>query len=144
MAEVPAFTISTDKQLLNISYIHRFLAKTYWAENIPFETVERSIAGSLCFGVYRAGEQVGFARVVTDTATFAYLADVFIDNRFRGQGLSKQLMETIMTHPSLQGLRRFMPATRDAHGLYVQFGFSPLNFPERWMQINDPDIYKKR
>lgn len=106
------------------------------------ETVQQSIDNSISFGVFHLGRQIGFARVITDKATFAYVADVFIDEAYRGQGLSKWLMEEIMTHPDLQGLRRMMLATRDAHGLYTQFGFSELTFPERWMQIHNPDIYK--
>jgi GNAT superfamily N-acetyltransferase len=136
------FTLSTDKTRLDTGYIHRFLSTSYWAENIPPEVVQRSIEGSLCFGVYEGGRQIGFARVITDGATFAYLADVFIDENFRGRGLSKWLLECIMTYPSLQGLRRFMLATKDAHGLHRQFGFTALTAVERWMQIYQPDIYK--
>ncbi len=136
-----AYTISTDKARLDIAYIHAFLRTSYWAENIPVETVRKSIEGSLCFGVYEGSRQVGFARVVTDCATFGYLADVFIDADRRGRGLSKWLMETIMQHPGLQGLRRFMLATRDAHGLYAQYGFTPLGLPERWMNIHKPGLY---
>lgn len=97
----------------------------------------------MCFGIYIDRKQIGFARVVTDAATFAYLADVFVDKQYRGKKLSKWLMEVIVSHPDLQGLRRFMLATRDAHGLYEQFGFTQLAFPERWMQIHRPDVYKK-
>lgn len=136
------FTLSTDKNRLDTGYIHRFLSTSYWAENIPPEVVQRSIEGALCFGVYEGRRQIGFARVITDGATFAYLADVFIDENFRGRGLSKWLLECIMTYPSLQGLRRFMLATKDAHGLYRQFGFTSLTAAERWMQIHQPDIYK--
>lgn len=137
------YTISTDKSFLDVDYIHFFLSKTYWAENIPKEVVERSINGSLCFGVYHLQKQVGFARVITDEATFAYLCDVFIDDAHRGKGLSKRLMETITAYPTLQGLRRFMLATKDAHGLYQQFGFAPLTFTDRWMHIHQPDVYKR-
>jgi GNAT superfamily N-acetyltransferase len=111
------FRISTDPALLNIDVIHQFLSHSYWAENIPVEIVKKSIAGSICFGVYHHELQIGFARVVTDKATFAYLADVFIDEKFRGLGLSKWLMETIISHHELAGLRRWMLGTRDAHGL---------------------------
>jgi GNAT superfamily N-acetyltransferase len=128
---------------MNIPYIQQYLSRSYWAEGIPVETVKRAIEGSLCFGVYHHDVQVGFARVVTDAATFAYLADVFIDEKHRSKGLSKWLMQVIMDHESLQGLRRFMLATRDAHGLYKQFGFAQLTNPERLMQIVVPDIYKK-
>lgn len=137
------YTISTNKEKIDLNYVHQFLTHSYWAENIPIEVVRRSIQGALCFGVYHKEQQIGFARVVTDEATFAYLADVFIDENFRGRSLSKWLMETIMSYPTLQGLRRFMLATRDAHGLYKQFGFTPLNNADRWMQIHHPDVYQK-
>lgn len=137
------YTISTDKDILNIPYIHAFLTTSYWAEGIPVETVQRSIAGSLCFGVYKGEQQVGFARVISDEATFAYLADVFIDEMQRGKGLSKWLVEVILQYPTLQGIRRFELRTRDAHGLYAQFGFTPLTNPEIYMQIRFPDVYKK-
>ena len=136
------FAITTETSFFNVEFIHAFLSKSYWAENIPLETVQRSIDNSLCFGVFHLGRQIGFARVITDKTTFGYLADVFIDEAYRGQGLSKWLMEEIMAHPDLQGLRRMMLATRDANGLYAKFGFSELTFPERWMQIHKPDIYK--
>lgn len=138
------FAITTETSFFNVEFIHAFLSKSYWAENIPLETVQRSIDNSLCFGVFHLGRQIGFARVITDNATFGYLADVFIDEAYRGQGLSKWLMEEIMAHPDLQGLRRMMLATRDANGLYAKFGFSELTFPERWMQIHKPDIYKQQ
>jgi len=138
-----AYSISTDKERLDIPYIHSFLAGSYWAANIPLETVEKSIAGSLCFGVYEGDKQVGFARVITDQATFGYLADVFIDEAQRGRGLSKWLMQTILAHPGLQGLRRFMLATHDAHGLYAQYGFTALTFVDRWMNIHKPDLYRQ-
>lgn len=138
------FSISTQKERINLDYVHRFLRSSYWAENIPKETVRRCIEGSLCFGVYFKSQQIGFARVVTDGASFAYLCDVFIDETYRGRGLSKWLMTVIVAHPDLQGLRRFLLATKDAHGLYKQFGFAPLTFVDRWMQIHQPDIYKQR
>jgi GNAT superfamily N-acetyltransferase len=136
------FAITTETSFFNVDFVHAFLSKSYWAENIPLETVQRSIDNSLCFGVFHLGRQIGFARVISDKTTFAYLADVFIDEAYRGQGLSKWLMEEIMAHPDLQGLRRMMLATRDAHGLYAQFGFEPLTFTDRWMQIHKPGIYK--
>ncbi|MBL7741269.1 MAG: GNAT family N-acetyltransferase [Chitinophagaceae bacterium] len=138
------FSISTDKNKLDIDFIHGFLTCSYWAENISRDIIERSIRSSLSFGVYFQDKQVGFARMITDEATFAYLADVFIDEPFRGKGLSKWLMEVILSHPDLQGLRRMMLATRDAHGLYSRFGFTAITHPERWMQIHDPGIYKKQ
>ncbi len=137
------YLITTDSALFNLEYIHNFLTHSYWAQGIPVETVKRSIENSLCFGVFHLHQQIGFARMITDKATFAYLADVFIDEAYRGKGLSKWLMEHIMLHPELQGLRRMMLATRDAHGLYAQFGFTPLNYVDRWMNIHRPDIYKK-
>ena len=136
------FSISTDKTKLNIGVIYNYLSKeSYWAKNIPMQTVKKSIKGSCCFGVYHKSEQVGFARVVTDHATFGYIADVFILDEYRGKGLSKWLMETIMNHPELQGLRRWMLATRDAHGLYAQFGFLPLDKPERIMGLKPFEEY---
>jgi GNAT superfamily N-acetyltransferase len=143
------YSISTDKNKMDIDFIHSFLTRSYWAEGITKEIISRSIKGSLCFGVFStdkqavpAGRQVGFARMITDESTFAYLADVFIDDDHRGKGLSKWLMEVILSYPGLRGLRRIMLATRDAHGLYSQFGFTPLTIPERWMQIHNPDVYK--
>ena len=136
--------ISSSKPLLQLTVIHDFLKKSYWAKDIPIEIVKRSIENSLCFGVYEDGKQVGFARVISDYATFAYLADVFILEEYRGRGLSKQLMDAIMAHPDLQGLRKFLLATRDAHGLYAQYGFKPLAMPDRVMEINKKDIYTNR
>lgn len=144
------YNISTDKNKMDIDFIHAFLTSSYWAEGISKEIISKSIGGSLCFGLYfkenanlPSGRQVGFARMITDGATFAYLADVFIDETHRGKGLSKWLMEVILSYPDLQGLRRIMLGTKDAHGLYTQFGFVSLNTPERWMQIHNPDVYKK-
>lgn len=129
------YTISTDKSHLDIPLIHQFLSQeSYWAQNIPLDVVQRSIDNSLCFGMYCHDQQVGFARVITDQATFAYLADVFVLPEHRGLGLSKQLMETISNWPALQGLRRWMLATRDAHALYNQFGFMALDQPDLIMQ----------
>jgi len=138
-----SFSISTDKSKIDVGYVHQFLSNSYWAQDIPMDVVRRSIDGSLCFGVYHNEKQIGFARVITDEASFAYLCDVFIDEHYRRKGLSKWLMEIILNYPGLQGLRRFMLATKDAHGLYQQFGFVPLTFPERWMHIHQPDVYKK-
>ena len=135
--------IDTDKARLDVDVIHGFLRESYWATGIPRAVVERSIVGSLCFGVYVDGVQAGFARIISDSATFAYLADVFVLDAFRGQGLSKRLMETIVTHPRLQGLRRWSLATLDAHGLYAQFGFTPLTKPECHMERVDPTVYTR-
>lgn len=137
------FTISTDKEKLDVSVVHNFLKTSYWAQDIPYETVQRSIDGSLCFAVFYNDMQIGFARVITDSTTFAYLADVFILEKFRGVGLSAWLMEVILSHPQLQGLRRFLLATRDAHGLYKKFGFEPITNIEPWMQRHNPDVYKR-
>ncbi|HQY11349.1 MAG: GNAT family N-acetyltransferase [Ferruginibacter sp.] len=128
------FIISTDKAKLDVELIHHYLChESYWAKNIPMPVVEKSIEGSFCFGIYHGSRQVGFARVITDHASFAYLADVFVIADYRGKGLSKWLMGTIMNHPDLQGLRRWLLATRDAQGLYAQFGFTPLDKPDRIM-----------
>jgi len=122
--------------------IHRFLSEeSYWAKTRTPEQTRTAIENSLCFGVYLDDRQVGFARVVSDSATFAYLGDVFILSEYRAHGLSKKMMEAIVSHPDLQGLRRWLLATRDAHGLYEQFGFSALKFPERWMERTAPDAY---
>lgn len=129
------YTISTDAARLDVSLIHEFLNhESYWGRGRSRALVERSIANSLAFGVYDARQQVGFARVITDYATFAYVADVFVVSAARGQGLSKWLLETIVQHPTLQGLRRWLLATRDAHGLYEQQGFTPLTRPDHWME----------
>ena len=127
---------------MDIDLVHSFLTRSYWAEGISKEIVQRSIDGALCFGVFYQKKQIGFARMITDKATFAYLADVFIIEEYRGLGLSKWLMEVIMSYPGLQGLRRMMLATRDAHELYKKFGFTPLNNVDRWMHIHNPDVYK--
>lgn len=130
------YIISDDKKKLDLDVIHQFLSKeAYWSKNIPIEIVKRSIDNSLCFGVYQGSNQVGFARVITDTATFAYLADVFILPEHRGKGLSKQLVAFIMAYPALQGLRRMLLFTLDAHGLYTQFGFTPVENPENVLAI---------
>ena len=138
------FIITTDKSKIDATYVHHFLSHSYWAKDIPMETVQKSIEGSLCFSVFYLNQQIGFARVITDEATFAYLADVFIDENFRGRGLSKWLMEIIVSYPSLQGLRRFLLATRDAHDLYKKFGFEPLKNTDKWMEIHKPNVYKPR
>ena len=135
------FLISTDRAKLDLDVIHGFLTHSYWAEGIPRETVIRAIENSLCFGVYNGAEQVGFARVISDFATYAYLADVFILEPYRERGLGKELIASVMAHPELQGLRRWSLGTRDAHGLYAQFGFTALDNPSRMMEIADPEVY---
>jgi len=136
------YSISTDKGRLDVALIHGFLTMSYWAAGVPMEVVKRSIEHSLAFGVFKEDQQVGFARIITDYATFAYLGDVFILEPFRGRGLSKWLMEVIVGHPDLQGLRRWVLLTRDAHGLYRQVGFTEPSRPERYMELHFPDVYK--
>lgn len=138
------YQISTDPQRLDVAFIHDFLRRSYWAQDIPREVVERSIRNSVCCGAYQGEQQVGFARLVTDRATFAYLADVFVTPAHRGQGVSKRLVRALLEHPDLQGVRRVLLATRDAHGLYAQFGFKPLGHPEQFMTIHRPDVYRSR
>ncbi|HEY7547011.1 MAG TPA: GNAT family N-acetyltransferase [Blastocatellia bacterium] len=138
------FTISTDKERIDIATVHAYLTQSYWAEGIPAEIVRRSIEHSLAFGIYHGERQVGFARVITDRATYAYIGDVFVLEEFQGRGLGKWLMEVIISHADLQGLRRWSLATRDAHGLYRQFGFANLRRPENHMEIHNPDVYKTR
>jgi len=140
---IEGYRISSDQSELDISSIHDFISKSYWAEGIPIETLTRAINNSLCFGVFNKDkEQVGFARMITDSATYAYLADVYILKGHRGKGLSKWLMQEIMSHSDLQGLRRMTLATADAHGLYEQYGFSELAKPELFMENWKPEIYK--
>ncbi len=139
------YTISDDPALLDLDIVHAFIAnESYWAKGIPKALVERTIANSLCWGVYFEGKQIGFARVISDKATFAYLCDVFIAAGHRGKGLSKALVATILAHPDLQNLRRWMLVTADAQKLYEQFGFRIVSQPERHMEIHQPGIYEKR
>lgn len=137
-----SYEYTCDKTRLDIEAIHSFLAQSYWSPGIPRSVVERAIANSLCFAIFHEQQQVGFGRVVTDRATFAYLADIYVLPEHRGKGLSKRLMEHIMQHPDLQGLRRMLLATADAHGLYEKFGFKPLSAPGRMMEILNPDVYR--
>lgn len=134
--------ITTDNTLFDFEVIYGYLSQSYWAKNIPREVMKVAIENSLCFGVFIDEKQVGFARVITDSATFAYLADVFILPSFQGRGLSKELLSEIIEHPQLQGLRRMMLATADAHNLYTKFGFSPVANPSMLMENWRPDIYK--
>jgi len=138
------YEISTDKSRLDIGLIHEFLSSSYWAKGVPRSVIEKSVKNSLCFGAYRSGQQVGFGRAVTDLATFAYIADVFVLPEHRGRGIARSLIKAMLDHPELQGLRRFILATKDAHDLYAQCGFQPLSQPERYMTIHDPDVYQKR
>lgn len=139
-----ALAISTDPARLDIGMIHGFLTRSYWAQGIDEATVRRSVDNSLCFGLFHAERQVGFARVVTDRATFAYLADVFIIDELRGQALAKWMIEVILDHPDLQRLRRWLLATRDAHDLYRQYGFTALDSPARFMERYDAAVYQRQ
>ena len=136
------YLISTDHTRLDLARIHAVLSESYWAKAIPFDVVERSIRHSLPFGLYHGPEQVGFARVITDRATFAYVGDVFVVEAHRGRGLGIWLMEAVVAHPELQGLRRWVLLTRDAHELYRKFGFSELKHPDRYMDRWNPDVYQ--
>ena len=139
---INTYLFSTDKNKLQLKVIHDYLSKeSYWAQNMPLELIKESIAGSICFAIYFNNKQIAYARVITDNATFAYLADVFVLEEHRGKGLSKELMRFILDHPSLKKLRRFMLATRDAHGLYKQFGFNALAKPETMMEIKFFESY---
>lgn len=140
--ERDGFQISTDGSRLDLDAIHEFLSKeSYWAKNRTREQTQTAIENSICFGLYHGDRQLGFARVVSDQATFAYVGDVYVIEEFRGRGLSKWLMQVIVEHPDLQGLRRWVLATRDAHGLYKQFEFDELRHPIRWMERTAPDAY---
>jgi GNAT superfamily N-acetyltransferase len=137
------FLISTSRERLDLDVVHGFLTKCYWAKGIPRETVARSIEHALSFGIYNGeGAQVGFARVISDFATIAYVGDVFVLETHRGQGLGKWLMQCITQHPALQNLRRWILTTRDAHGLYSQVGFTPVKAPERFMELHRPNVYE--
>lgn len=137
------FSINTDQGKLDRDAVHEFLHNSYWAKGIPRDAVDMSIDNALCFGLFQGDRQIGFARVITDYATFAYLSDVFIFESHRGRGLATWLMEVILAHPDLQGLRRWMLATNDAHGLYRKVGFRDLAHPERFMELVFPDLYER-
>jgi len=137
------YEISTDPARIDAVMVHEFLTNSYWAKGIPLETVRLSIENSIPFGLYHGRQLVGFARIISDRATFAYLADVFVLPSHRGRGLSRWLMECIVSHPDLQGLRRWMLATQDAHGLYAKFGFKPIRNSESWMERYDSEIYTR-
>ncbi|MGH8237015.1 MAG: GNAT family N-acetyltransferase [Steroidobacteraceae bacterium] len=138
---MPTYEISTDAARLDINAIHAFRSQSYWSPGIPRAKVARAIDNSLCFGAFRDGQQVGFARVVTDKTTFAYLCDVYVLEVHRGRGLAQQLMDRVVAHPDLQGLRRMMLAMRDAHALYAKYGFTPLAAPDRMMEVHKPNVY---
>jgi GNAT superfamily N-acetyltransferase len=138
------FSISSNPSRLDIDAMHKYLSRSFWAEGIPKETVRKSVTNSLCFGLFDGAAQIGLARVITDRATFAYLCDVYVLEEYRGRGLGKWLIETVMSHPDLQGLRRFQLVTRDAHGLYRRHGFAGPTNPERYMEIFRHGMYLKR
>jgi N-acetylglutamate synthase-like GNAT family acetyltransferase len=140
------YKIVTGAALLqkHLTEVHAFLTMSYWAEGIPKNIVKRSMQNSLCFGVLHKKKLVAFSRVITDKATYVYLADVFVLEEHRGKGLSKKMMEAVKAHRDLQGIRRFMLVTRDAHGLYAQYGFKPLSQPERHMELVDKEVYKRK
>lgn len=137
------FTVSDDPARLDVTAIHAYLTRSYWAEGITRDLVERSIRGSLCFGLYDGDAQIGFARVVTDRATFAYLCDVYVLEDYRGRGLGVWLTACVLDHPDLQGLRRWLLTTQDAHGVYEKVGFVRAPFPERFMVIDRPTLYQR-
>lgn len=141
--ERPPYRISDQALDVDLEVVHAFLASSYWARGIPRETVERSIRHSVPFSLFRGDRQIGFARVITDRATFAYLADVFVTAAERGRGLGAWLVDTALAHPELQGLRRWMLATRDAHALYAKHGFRAVADPSILMTIHDPEIYTR-
>lgn len=143
--DADGYTISDDAERFDVALAHQWIGgQSYWAEGIPFDTFGKACAGSLTVGAYGPdGEQVGMARVVTDRATFGWICDVFVEEAARGAGIGKRLMAYLKAHPDLQGFRRLHLATRDAHGLYAQFGFGPLTGADRWMEIRDPDVYRR-
>lgn len=138
----PPFLVSNDPAKLDLEVIHGFLSNSYWSPGIPLAVLQRAVAGSLCFGLYHNGSQIGFARIVTDHATFAYLCDVFVLEEYRGRGLGHWLIRTLTEHPDLKALRRMVLVTRDAHGLYEKFGFCPLVRPEGYMELHRPNVYE--
>lgn len=141
-AEKGEYLLSTDKSKLDLKMIHEFLStESHWAKNIPYERVKKSIENSLCFGLYHNDKQIGFARVISDYSTIAYLGDLFILKDHRGKGLSRWMLEVIMNHPDLTGLRRWILVTKDAHDVYQQYGWAMVARPENWMEIHDPDAY---
>ncbi len=138
------FCITTDRSKLDLKVIHDFLAnQSYWSGNIPFDVVKTAVDNSLNFGLFHHDRQIGYARVISDFSSIAYLGDVFILEEFRGQGHARWLMDKVMTHPCLQGLRRWILLTRDAHELYKKYGWTPIANPDKWMEKYDPNVYKK-
>jgi GNAT superfamily N-acetyltransferase len=141
--ERDGFVVSTDPSRIDVAAVHAYLTRSHWAAGISREIVARSIAGSLCFGLFDGSQQIGFARVITDEATFAYLADVYVLEEYRRRGLATWMIGVVVGHPRLQGLRRFVLVTRDAHWLYAKFGFTAVAHPERYMEKLQPDIYRR-
>jgi len=142
---IAGYRITTDQDAMDFTVIHGFISQSYWAKGIPEATLKKAIKNSLCFGVFtEQNAQIGFARIISDYATFAYLADVFVLEDHRGRGISKWLVESIVAHPELQGLRRTLLATADAHGLYQRYGYTALQHPDRFMEIHKPDVYAAR
>lgn len=140
--EYKGYTITTDKEQLQPEAIHKWLSEeSYWSKNIPYELVKRAFDHSYCIGILKDGMQIGYGRLITDYTTFAYLADVYVEEQHRGQGLSRKMMEVLMEQAWVQGLRKVMLATLDAHGLYAKFGFTPMVISERYMEISRPIIY---
>ncbi|RTD94651.1 N-acetyltransferase [Variovorax atrisoli] len=135
------YEISIDPARLDLSAIHAFLTQAYWSLGVPLATVAKAVQNSVCVGAYLGQEQIGFARAITDGATFAYFADVYVLEGHRGSGLSRRMMEELTAHPELQGLRRMLLVTRDAHGLYEKFGFKRLSAPDRFMELHKPNAY---
>ena len=135
------YCVSSHSGRLDLAAVHDYLTKSYWSPGIPIEVLQRAIVGSICFGLFKSDSQIGFARVVTDRATFAYLCDVYVLDAYQRQGLGRWLMEVVISHPDLQGLRRFVLVTRDAHRLYEKFGFQPLARPDGYMELHRPNAY---
>lgn len=136
-------TLSLDPARLDITAIHAFLTGTYWSPGIPVDVVARAVAGSVCVGAFDGSAQIGFARLVTDRATFAYLADVYVLEPYRGRGLARQMLDALFAHAQVQQLRRMLLVTRDAHDLYAKYGFTPLAAPDRFMELHRPDVYRR-
>ena len=143
MSDADEFTITSDPAAVDVDAVHAYLRTSYWAEDVPRDVVARAVAHSIPFSVLHGARQVGFARVVTDRATFAYLSDVYVLEAYRGRGLARRLMDAVMAHPDLQGLRRFSLTTRDAEGLYRRYGFAPLAAPSRHLEIFRPGLYRR-
>jgi GNAT superfamily N-acetyltransferase len=140
---ISGYRASCKLEDMNLIAIHRYISRSYWAKGVPIETMKKAMDNSLCFGIFtHSGEQIAFARMVTDSSTFAYLADVYVLEEHRAQGISKWLMNEVFKHPELQGLRRMALATSDAHGLYKQFGFKALQSPSSFMELHQPNVYK--